>query len=52
MRRNTFSMMWTKAAKTAGTTSTFHALRHYYASLLIRHGEAVDVVLGRGARAD
>jgi integrase len=26
---------------------TFHDLRHYYASLLIRHGENVKVVQGR-----
>jgi len=25
----------------------FHALRHYYASLLIRHGESVKVVQDR-----
>jgi integrase len=25
----------------------FHALRHYYASLLIRHGESVKVVQAR-----
>jgi len=25
----------------------FHALRHYYASLLIRHGESVKVVQSR-----
>jgi integrase len=26
---------------------TFHDLRHYYASLLIRHGESVKVVQNR-----
>ena len=31
----------------AGTTATFHALRHYYASLLIRHGESVKTVQAR-----
>ena len=27
--------------------ATFHDLRHYYASLLIRHGESVKVVQAR-----
>ena len=30
-----------------GTTATFHSLRHYYASLLIRHGESVKTVQAR-----
>lgn len=47
IRRNAFSMMWGKAAKTAGTSATFRALRHYYASLLIRHGESVKTVQAR-----
>ena len=29
------------------STSVFHALRHYYASLLIRHGESVKTVQSR-----
>ena len=35
--------------------TTFHALRHYYASLLIRHGESVKVVqerLGHASAAE
>lgn len=28
-------------------TATFHAMRHYYASLLIRHGESVKTVQAR-----
>lgn len=47
IRRNGFGMMWAKAAKEVGTTATFHALRHYYASLLIRHGESVKTVQAR-----
>jgi integrase len=37
------------AAVTAGLGNevTFHDLRHYYASLLIRHGESVKVVQKR-----
>lgn len=49
VRRNTFNQMWTRTVKRAGVPSTvrFHALRHYYASLLIRHGESVKVVQAR-----
>lgn len=46
-RRNAFSAMWSKAARDAGTDATAHALRHYYASLLIRHGESVKTVQRR-----
>lgn len=48
--RNRFSeVVWHPAAKTAGLPpgTTFHDLRHYYASLLIRHGESVKVVQSR-----
>ena len=37
------------AARTVGLRpgETFHSLRHYYASLLIRHGESVTTVQAR-----
>jgi integrase len=37
----------TKYAAGAPKDTTFHDLRHYYASLLIRHGESVQVVQKR-----
>ena len=40
--------MWRPAVKKAKLERTvFHELRHYYASLLIRHGESVKVVQAR-----
>lgn len=47
--RQTFGHKWRPAVKTAGlpTGTGFHALRHYYASLLIRHGESVKTVQAR-----
>lgn len=47
--RQTFGHKWRPAAETAGlpTGTGFHALRHYYASLLIRHGESVKTVQAR-----
>ena len=41
--------MWRVAVKSAGARhgTGFHELRHYYASLLIRHGESVKVVQAR-----
>lgn len=47
--RQTFGHKWRPAIKTAGlpTGTGFHALRHYYASLLIRHGESVKTVQSR-----
>lgn len=47
--RQTFGHKWRPAAKTAGlpTGTGFHALRHYYASLLIRHNESVKTVQAR-----
>ena len=47
--RSTVSRLWNAAAKAAGCppATTFHALRHFYASLLIRHGESVKVVQSR-----
>jgi integrase len=57
MRRNRFGEIWQRAAKVAKLPpgTTFHALRHYYASLLIRHGESVKVVqerLGHASAAE
>ena len=49
LRRTRFSDVWRTAAKAADLPDgvTFHDLRHYYASLLIRHGESVKVVQKR-----
>jgi integrase len=49
IRRTKFSNIWRPAADAAGlgTGVTFHDLRHYYASLLIQHGESVKVVQKR-----
>jgi integrase len=49
LRRTRFSDTWRPAAAAAGVGDgvTFHDLRHYYASLLIRHGESVKVVQKR-----
>jgi integrase len=49
IRRTRFSTIWRPAATAAGlgTKVTFHDLRHYYASLLIQHGESVKVVQKR-----
>ena len=43
IRRTAFGDVWRAAVKAAGapTGTGFHELRHYYASLLIRHGESV-----------
>ena len=47
--RSMFGHKWRSAAQTAELPSGtgFHALRHYYASLLIRHGESVKTVQAR-----
>ena len=47
--RSVFGHKWRAAAETAGLAAAtgFHALRHYYASLLIRHGESVKTVQAR-----
>ena len=47
--RSVFGHKWRAAADTAGLAAGtgFHALRHYYASLLIRHGESVKTVQAR-----
>src|SRR4051794_11641276 len=50
MRRTAFSArVWRPAALAAGLDGsvTFHALRHHYASLLIRFGESVKTVQAR-----
>jgi integrase len=49
IRRTTFGSVWRAAVKAAGapTGTGFHELRHFYASLLIRHGESVKVVQAR-----
>lgn len=55
--RQRFGHIWRPVAKAAGLPAGtgFHALRHYYASLLIRHGESVKTVqarLGRGSASE
>jgi integrase len=47
--RNRFGEAWRAAVRKAkiGREARFHDLRHYYASLLIRHGESVKVVQAR-----
>jgi integrase len=47
--RSVFGHLWRGVASQAGipTGTGLHALRHYYASLLIRHGESVKVVQAR-----
>lgn len=47
--RSVFGHKWRAAVETAGLSAGtgFHALRHYYASLLIRHGESVKTVQAR-----
>ena len=50
IRRTTFSYeVWRPAVTAAGARrgTGFHDLRHYYASLLIRHGESVKTVQRR-----
>lgn len=50
IRRNRFSeSVWQPAVARAGLPkgTHFHDLRHFYASLLIRHGESVKVVQAR-----
>ncbi|WP_278101684.1 tyrosine-type recombinase/integrase [Microbacterium proteolyticum] len=49
--RQRFGHLWRPAARAAGlneaTGTGMHALRHYYASLLIRYGESVKTVQDR-----
>jgi integrase len=47
--RQLFSKIWRSTVQRAGLPKeiTYHSLRHYYASLLIRHGESVKTVQER-----
>jgi integrase len=49
IRRTSFGDVWRVAVKAANAPvgTGFHELRHYYASLLIRHSESVKVVQAR-----
>jgi len=48
LRRSAFGNLWRRVNKEAGVEGrTFHSLRHYYASLVIRHGESVKTVQAR-----
>ena len=48
LRRSAFGTTWRRVTKEVGLDAfTFHGLRHYYASLLIRHGESVKTVQAR-----
>jgi integrase len=46
IRRPVFSRVWRPACDHAGLPKdrTFHDLRHFYASLLIRHSESVETL--------
>jgi len=48
-RASFFQRIWRPSLQAAGLprSTTFHGLRHYYASLLIRHGESVKTVQAR-----
>ena len=54
IRRTRFGEGWRDAVKGAGAPhgTGFHALRHFYASLLIRHGESVKTVQARLGHAN
>lgn len=48
LRRSNFNDTWRRVCRETGAGDlTFHGLRHYYASLLIRHGESVKTVQER-----
>lgn len=49
IRRTHFAELFRRAVQSAGLPdgTRFHELRHYYASLLIQHGESVKVVQSR-----
>jgi integrase len=54
LKRTRFSEVWRHACRHAGLADsiTMHDLRHYYASLLIQHGESVKVVQARLGHKD
>jgi integrase len=53
IRRSNFGTMWRRVTKSVGLDGLhFHDLRHYYASLLIRHGESVKTVQARLGHAN
>ncbi len=53
IRRSNFGTMWGRATKSVGLDGLhFHDLRHYYASLLIRHGESIKTVQARLGHAN
>jgi integrase len=56
IRRSAFGSVWRTALAAGAPAGTgFHELRHFYASLLIRHGESVKVVqawLGHASAAE
>ena len=48
LTRSSFGEAWRRAVAEAGAPGVvFHELRHFYASLLIRHGESVKTVQAR-----
>jgi integrase len=47
IRRNRFGEVWRRAEQETGVDATFHDLRHFYASVLIRSGASVKVVQER-----
>jgi integrase len=49
VKLRTFSRIWCPVARPLGvpTGDGYHQLRHFYASLLIRHGESIKVVAAR-----
>ncbi len=49
INRASFAQAWLPAARRARLPEgeSFHSLRHFYASLLIRHGESVKVIQAR-----
>ena len=53
IRRSNFGTMWRRVTKSVDLEGLhFHDLRHYYASLLIRHGESVKTVQARLGHAN
>ena len=53
IRRSNFGSMWRRTTKLVALDELhFHDLRHFYASLLIRHGESVKTVQARLGHAN